>query len=121
MEGALALQLLLIRREAIYWWKGSKMTRTLLLALLLASALRPLPGAAAVEPRAGPAVGPAPELPDALKQDPRLEKPVPLRMVRRPLAEVAAALSKATGARVQAAAAVADEPAIVWMADQPAS
>jgi hypothetical protein len=96
------------------------MLRTLLLFLLLASLACPRGAAAAGERRPGPAVEPAPELPRTLQQDPRLEKRLTLQMGRRPLSEVLEALQKGTGVRIQATAGVADQPAVVWITDQPA-
>lgn len=55
-----------------------------------------------------------------LTQDPRLVQPVTLRMKKSPLSAVAAALSRETSVVMTAARDVADEPAIVYVAAQPA-
>lgn len=92
--------------------------RGFLLLPLLAAALA---GAAGTpDGRAGPTVEPAPPVPAALQHDPRLEAKVTLRVVRRPLSEVLAAVGKAAEVTVRAAVPVADEPAIAWLTDRPA-
>lgn len=55
-----------------------------------------------------------------LPADARLDKAVTLKLRKSPLSEVAAALSREAGVTVRAAEGVADEPAMVWIKEQPA-
>lgn len=71
--------------------------------------------------RPGPALHPAPKLPALLSEDPRLAKPVTLRLDIQPLSVVVAALAKETGATLRAAREVADEPATIRMTGRPAN
>jgi hypothetical protein len=68
---------------------------------------------------AGAAMPPAAARPD-LADDPRLARPVTLRMVRRPLSAVAAELGRQAEVTLRTSAEVADEPAILVATDQPA-
>jgi hypothetical protein len=63
---------------------------------------------------------PADPLPAALRDDPRLARPVTLRFKRNPLSEVLADLQRQTVARLEAAREVADEPATIFVNDRPA-
>jgi hypothetical protein len=65
------------------------------------------------------APSPAPRQP-ILDQDARLERRVTLRLKKSPLADIAAALGREAGVEMKAAPGVADEPAIVFAAEQPA-
>src|SRR5438105_2521536 len=56
----------------------------------------------------------------ALADDPRLDRPVSLRLKRAPLSAVLAELDRQTGARLAASTDTADEPAIVLVREQPA-
>jgi hypothetical protein len=55
------------------------------------------------------------------KADPRLGHKVTLRLKRSPLSDVVAELGRQAGVKMTAAADVADEPAIVFATEQPAS
>lgn len=55
-----------------------------------------------------------------LPEDSRLAKRVTLKLKKTPLSEVAAELSRQTGATLRTSAEVADEPAVVWITEQPA-
>src|SRR5262249_21371742 len=55
-----------------------------------------------------------------LNEDPRLEKRVKLRLKRSPLSEVVAELARQTEVAIRASADVADEPALLFVTDQPA-
>src|SRR5439155_20841724 len=59
--------------------------------------------------------------PDAVSRsaDPRLDRKVNLKLPRSPLSEVAAQLGRQTGVSMTASAEVADEPAVVFVADLP--
>src|SRR5438874_7688722 len=57
---------------------------------------------------------------DRLGEDSRLAKPVTLRLKRAALSEVLAALQRETGARMTATTDTADEPALVYLTEQPA-
>ncbi len=59
-------------------------------------------------------------LPAALRDDPRLARPVTLRLKRKPLAEVLAEIGAQTRARLEASPEVADEPAILFVNARPA-
>src|SRR3989442_308933 len=55
-----------------------------------------------------------------LQQDPRLDHKVTLRLKKSSLSAVAAEMRQQAGVEMTAAADVADEPAIVYAAEQPA-
>jgi len=63
---------------------------------------------------------PAGRVTDVLGADRRLDKSVTLRVKRDPLSDVVSELRRQTGVRIEAAAGVADEPAIVFVSEQPA-
>lgn len=71
---------------------------------------------------AGTAPAPGePQVPEAVfPDDPRLAARVTLKLKKSPLSRVTAELSQATGATLRTAADMADEPAVVWVTDQPA-
>lgn len=56
----------------------------------------------------------------SLLEDARLAKQVTLKLRKTPLSEVAAELSRQTGVTLRTTAEVADEPAVVWVTEQPA-
>lgn len=55
-----------------------------------------------------------------LDQDARLDRPVTLRLKKSPLSAIVAALGQQAGVTLEATPGVADEPAIVFVTDQPA-
>jgi hypothetical protein len=55
-----------------------------------------------------------------LEQDPRLEKPVTLRLRRSPLSAVVAELARQTEVAMRSSTDVADEPALLFVTNQPA-
>jgi hypothetical protein len=78
-------------------------------------------GAPAAAQAPGPEWNPAPEIPDVLAEDARLQRPVTLRIPRAPLSEVLAEVGRQCEVPLVAARDVAEEPAIVYMRERPAA
>jgi hypothetical protein len=91
--------------------------------ILLTSVAVPALASLSPAPAAGSAAGTTPR-PAArqplLEQDPRLEKPVTLRRRRSPLSAIVAELARQSDVAMQTSADVADEPALLFVTDQPA-
>jgi hypothetical protein len=71
--------------------------------------------------RAAPARGEKSPLPRFLREEPRLAKPVTLRFRRDPVSRVLAEIGRQAGVSLRTTVDTADEPAIVWVSDQPSS
>jgi hypothetical protein len=63
---------------------------------------------------------PTPVAARLLDEDPRLQKPVTLRLKRSPLAAVVAELDRQTGVPMRATSDVSDEPVFLFVTEQPA-
>src|ERR1043166_6895254 len=88
---------------------------TSLAAAAMASPSSPPPGASGAGVTSRPVVRQR-----LLDEDPRLEKPVTLRSPRPSLPAVVAELPRKTEVRMRASIHVADEPALLFVTDQPA-
>jgi hypothetical protein len=95
------------------------MIRFLGMTLVAGLAVPALASPPPLAPAAGAARGTAARQ-QLLDQDPRLEKRVTLRQKRSPLSAVVAELARQTEVSLRASANVADEPALLFVTEQPA-